>query len=86
MKCEYTTDQLYIFQIWILSLLLQDIPINATDADVDAANRDIQYSLSGDGNTLFKMDPLEADIIVNDIGSIDCEKKCEYNLLVSLFS
>lgn len=73
----------FFIQFQILCPHGQVPQIVTSDADATEENRKVRYSLHGNGSEMFTIDQRNGTIQVSEPGSIDCERKCIYNLTVS---
>ena len=57
--------------------------ISATDADVDSANKQVSYSITGGtGETIFELDPMDNTLSVASTATLNYETATEYTLII----
>lgn len=53
-----------------------------SDGDETPENGDVRFWLTGQGEQLFEIDPVTAELFVTEPGNIDCETQCRFDLEV----
>lgn len=64
---------------------VQETAFSHIDKDQTPAFQTVKFSLSGKESKLFSIDALTSEISVVEPGSVDCEKRCRFEMMVSIF-